>query len=763
MKLKPELEVAIRLALEEAASRGHEFAGVEHLLFALCHDPETRETIRHSGGDVEKLKAKLEAFLDEELDRLPPGRTVEPAPTLGFQRVIQRAALHCQSSGKESVSGPNVLVAIFAESESYAVSFLNELGVTRLDVVSYISHGVSKAGGGAIIPAPRRARKAEADEGHGFESREGEVEGAEIIGDPLEAFCTNLNALAEEGRIDPLIGRDAEVERLIHVLARRRKNNPLLVGEPGVGKTAIVEGLARRIVLGEVPPALEGTTIYALDMGTLLAGTRYRGDFENRMKAVIKRLEDDEKAILFIDEIHTVIGAGSASGSAMDASNLLKPALNSGRLRTIGSTTYKEFRSYFEKDAALARRFQKIEIKEPSEEDTVKILEGLKSRFEAFHGVTYTHTALEEAVKVAHRYLHDRRLPDSAIDLIDEAGAAIKLRADRTQVGVREIEQVVAKMAQIPPKRVEKSDRERLASLESDLKKKVFGQDEAIERLVAAIKLSRAGLRPPEKPIGSFLFTGPTGVGKTEVAKQIAETLGIEFIRFDMSEYMERHTVSRLIGAPPGYVGFDQGGLLTEAVNRTPHAVVLLDEIEKAHPDVFNVLLQVMDHGTLTDNNGRKADFRHVILIMTSNVGARELARSRIGFGDDVNVGADDKAFENAFSPEFRNRLDARVRFNPLDPRVMGKIVDKFIAELEGQLAERKVRIELTEPARRWLAEKGYDPKMGARPLARVIEEHVKTPLGEEILFGKLTRGGRVRVLLNGEGEGLCFDFPQAP
>jgi ATP-dependent Clp protease ATP-binding subunit ClpA len=739
VKLKPELEVVIHVAMSEASRRSHEFAGLEHLLFALCHDPETVAVLRHAGADVEKLKDRLDVYLTDELE-VVDGADEDPQPTMAFQRVLQRAYYHCQSAGKEVIAGPNVLVALFAEPDCQAVSFLESLGVSRLDVVSYISHGVSKL----EEEQPSLPAREDGDERQDGEG--GAAGGAPQVKDPLEAFCTNLNAQALAGNVDPLIGRSRELERTVHILARRRKNNPLFVGDSGVGKTAIVEGLALRIVEGEVPDALKDAVVYNLDMGLLLAGTRYRGDFENRLKGVLKALEKQPHAILFIDEIHTVIGAGSASGSTMDASNLLKPALASGRLRCIGSTTWQEYRSYFEKDRALVRRFQKVEVDEPSVADTIKILEGLRARYEEFHGVSYTKGAIEAAAELSHRYLHDRKLPDKAIDLLDEAGAAIKLNPDRKQVGAREIETILATMAQIPPKRVSRTDKERLGGLEADLKTRVFGQDQAIERLVAAIKLSRAGLREPQKPIGSFLFTGPTGVGKTEVAKQIAQTMGIGFHRFDMSEYMERHTVSRLIGAPPGYVGFDQAGLLTDAVSKTPHAVVLLDEIEKAHPDVFNILLQVMDHGTLTDNNGKKADFRHVVLIMTSNVGARELAARKMGFGDRSSMGEDDAAFRNAFSPEFRNRLDARIQFLPLEPAVMGRIVDKFVFELEQQLADRKVTIALTDAARDHLAERGFDPAMGARPLSRVIQDEVKTPLGDEILFGRLEKGGRVTV-----------------
>ncbi len=735
MKLKPELEVVIHVAMSEAGRRGHEHAGLEHLVFALCHDPETVEVLRHTGADIEDLKDKLDSFMESEMDAVPVNG--EPRPTLAFQRVIQRAALHCRSAGKEVVGGPNVLVAIFSEPDCEAVALLEELGVTRLDVVSYISHGVSKLHETEPrLPATERV-------GEGSEEQSGAP-----ARDPLSAYCVNLNEQAAAGRIDPLIGRKREVDRTVHVLARRRKNNPLFVGDSGVGKTAIVEGLALRVVEKSVPSSLEKVEIFNLDMGLLLAGTRYRGDFEDRVKGVLKALEDRPGAILFIDEIHTVIGAGSASGSSMDASNLLKPVLAAGVLRCIGSTTWEEYQNHFEKDRALARRFQKIEVGETSVDDTIKILEGLKSRYEDYHGVTYTNTALEEAVRLSDRYLQDRRLPDKAIDVLDEAGAAIKLKPGRKQVGRREVEEVLATMARIPPRRVSKTDKDRLASLDVDLKTKVFGQDEAIGRLVSAIKLSRAGLREPQKPIGSFLFTGPTGVGKTEVARQVAATMGIAFHRFDMSEYMERHTVSRLIGAPPGYVGFDQAGLLTDAVCKTPHTVVLLDEVEKAHPDVFNILLQVMDHGTLTDHNGRKADFRHAVLIMTSNVGARELASRRVGFGDRSSIGEDDAAYRNAFSPEFRNRLDARISFKSLDPKVMALIVDKFMEELRGQVADRKVTVAMTDAVRDYLAREGFDPTMGARPLARVIQEQVKTPLGDEILFGRLEKGGHVRLRL---------------
>jgi ATP-dependent Clp protease ATP-binding subunit ClpA len=706
---------------------------------------------------------------------LPEADRERAQPTLAFARVIQRAVNHVLGAGKTQASGPNVLVALFAEPESHAVAFLKDEGIGRLDVVSYISHGISK-----LLPAKTGVP------GDG-ESGPADEDAEEAPADPLAAFAVNLNERARAGEIDPLIGRGPQIERALHVLARRRKNNPLFVGDAGVGKTAIVEGLARRIELGEAPEALKGATIFALDMGSMVAGTRYRGDFEERFKAVLKALADHGNAIVFIDELHTIVGAGAASGGAMDASNLIKPALANGKLRCIGTTTHKEYRSYIEKDRALARRFQAIEVEEPSIDETIKVLKGLRSKYEEFHGVTYTDKALRAAAELSSRYLHDRRLPDKAIDLIDEAGAALKIKDRDKPVGKagkkprtrakassgvssakrvvssRQIESVLATMARIPPKRVASDDRGKLERLESDLRGKIFGQDQACARVAQAIKMNRAGLGLPQRPIGSFLFAGPTGVGKTELAKQLAETLGVSFVRFDMSEYMERHTVSRLIGAPPGYVGFDQGGLLTDAIHQSPHTVLLLDEIEKAHPDLFNLLLQVMDHGSLTDNNGRKSDFRHVILIMTSNVGARELSKRLPGFGGagGTQFGDTDEAYKRMFSPEFRNRLDAKVDFLPLDPAVMGQIVDKFIAELRTQLAERKVTLELTEAARAYLAEKGYDPMNGARPLARVIQDELKRPLTDELLFGKLTSGGLVRAdadTSSGAGK-LTFTF----
>ncbi len=744
--LSRELQISLQVALADAGRRRHEFAAVEHLLFALLHDEETALVVRHCGGDVDSLKGRLDGFLEESVPSLPEGQDQEPQPTSGFRRVVQRAAMHVQGSGKEKVSGANVLVALYSERDSHAAFFLQEAGVDRLDVVSYLSHGVPKEGGPDGVPMPA----------------DGEEEEGGAGGDPLASFTVNLNEQAEKGLIDPLIGRDAEISRAIQVLCRRKKNNPLFVGESGVGKTALAEGLAFRIVRGEVPEPIKGAVLYALDLGGLVAGTRYRGDFEQRIKAVLKALADKPEAILFIDEIHTLVGAGAASGGAMDAGSLLKPALASGKLRCIGSTTFQEYRGHLEKDRALARRFQLIDVGEPSLEDAVKILQGLRPKYEEFHGVKYTAPALQAAVDLSARYVRDRHLPDKAIDVMDEAGARLKLLTGgkrKTTVGVPEVEAVVSAMARMPPKRVSTSDRERLMTLEEELGHKVFGQEEAVKVVCASIKLARAGLREKEKPIGSFLFTGPTGVGKTELAKQLAAHLDIAFLRFDMSEYMERHTVSRLIGAPPGYVGFDQGGLLTEAVARNPHAVLLLDEIEKAHPDVFNILLQVMDHGTLTDNNGKKADLRHCILIMTSNVGARDLARNAMGFGKlgAGMGGAEDKAFKDTFSPEFRNRLDARVPFLPLDPKVMESIVEKFIAELSASLKEKKVTITLEPSARTWLAQKGYDPQMGARPLARLIEDKVKKALADEILFGKLEQGGT--VVLGVVGDALDFQF----
>jgi ATP-dependent Clp protease ATP-binding subunit ClpA len=747
MRISPEVEVAFALATREAQRRRHEYVTVEHLFYALLFDEDTKEVLKHAGGKIDDLKKALEKFFDEELEAIPEDAYDSPSLSLGFQRVVGRAAMHVQSSGKEALKGRNVLVAMFAEQDSPSVAMLSQRGVSRLDVVNYISHGVSKLDDGV----------ASAELGGEGESAEGD--GAPKVKDPLKAFAVNLNEEAAAGRIDPLVGRSNEVERTIHVLSRRKKNNPLLIGDAGVGKTAIVEGLAKRIVEGEVPEPIKAAVIYALDLGALVAGTRYRGDFENRIKAVLKALAEKPGSVLFIDEIHTIIGAGAGSGT-MDASNLLKPALASGKLRCIGATTFEEFRGHLEKDSALARRFQKIEVGEPSVDETRRILEGLKPKYEEFHKVKYTPEAIEAAAQLAARYLRDKKLPDKAIDLLDEAGAAAKLaHGEGREIVAADVELIVSKMAQIPPKQVSSNDKSQLKHLEDDLNHVVFGQAAAVKTIAGAIKLARAGLRSPEKPIGSFLFTGPTGVGKTELAKQLAKSMGIAFVRFDMSEYQERHTVSRLIGAPPGYVGYDRGGLLTEAMAKTPHAVLLLDEIEKAHPDIFQVLLQVMDHGTLTDNNGKKADFRHVVFIMTSNVGARDLTTARVGFGERGVVGDDDRAYKNLFSPEFRNRLDARVRFEPLDKAVMGSIVDKFLKELGDLLADRGVTIELDDAARAHLADKGYDPMMGARPLARVVEEDVKSKLTDSILFGELEHGGVAKVGLSSDGKSLSFTF----
>ena len=730
--LSRELEETLRRAMSNAASCSHEFATLEHLLLALTEDSDALEVLHACNVDIDELVKKLAEFIEIELASIvDPDGNVDVQPTASFQRVIQRAIIHTQSSGREVATGANVLVSIFSERESHAVWFLKSLNMTRLDAVSFISHGADSS----------------------IAKSQSEDQAGETIGedgkDPLSQFAVNLIAKAAAGRIDPLIGRSRELDRTIQVLCRRTKNNPLYVGDPGVGKTAIAEGLALRIFDGNVPDVLATAVIYSLDMGQLLAGTRYRGDFEERLKAVMKAVADDENAILFIDEIHTVIGAGATSGGAMDASNLLKPALQEGTLRCIGSTTYKEYRGHFEKDRALVRRFQKIDVAEPTIPDTIKILNGLKSRYEDHHKVRFTGAALKTAVDLSARYINDRKLPDKAIDVIDEAAAAQNLLPPsrrRQTIGQKEIEATVATMARIPSKHVSRDDKAVLASLETDLKRMVFGQDPAITALASAIKLSRAGLRDAEKPVGNYLFSGPTGVGKTEVARQLAETLGIKLMRFDMSEYMERHTVSRLIGAPPGYVGFDQGGLLTDAVDQTPHAVLLLDEIEKAHPDLFNILLQVMDHGKLTDNNGKIVDFRNVILIMTTNAGAQELSKSAIGFNRTHNEGADIEAIEKMFTPEFRNRLDAIIPFAPLGKDVIRLVVDKFIMQLDAQLADRNVEIELSEAAMNWLAERGYDAKYGARPLARVVQEHIKKPLADEMLFGGLVGGGLVFV-----------------
>ncbi len=752
------LEQAIHSALALANARRHEFATLEHLLLALIDEPDAARVMQACSVDVEQLRQSVVEFIDDDLSNLITEiEGSEAVPTAAFQRVIQRAAIHVQSSGRTEVTGANVLVAIFAERESNAAYFLQEQDMTRYDAVNFIAHGVAKD------PAFGESRPVQGAE---IEEEAHAAPEAEEKDSALAKYCVDLNAKSRRGDVDPLIGRAHEVERCIQVLCRRRKNNPLLVGDPGVGKTAIAEGLAFKIVNGDTPEVLANTTIFSLDMGALLAGTRYRGDFEERLKAVVKELEDHPDAVLFIDEIHTVIGAGATSGGAMDASNLLKPALQGGRLRCMGSTTYKEFRQHFEKDRALSRRFQKIDVNEPSVSDAVKILKGLKPYFEDHHSVRYTADAIKTAVELSARYINDRKLPDKAIDVIDEAGAAQHLLAQskrRKSIGVKEIEAIVAKIARIPPKSVSKDDSAVLRDLEASLKRVVFGQDKAIESLASAIKLARAGLREPEKPIGNYLFTGPTGVGKTEVAKQLADTLGVELLRFDMSEYMEKHAVSRLIGAPPGYVGFDQGGLLTDGVDQHPHCVLLLDEIEKAHPDVFNILLQVMDHGELTDHNGRTVNFRNVVLIMTSNAGATEQAKAAIGFGRDRREGEDTAAIERTFTPEFRNRLDAVVSFAPLPKAVILQVVEKFVLQLEAQLMDRNVTIDLTKAAAEWLADKGYDDKMGARPLARVIQEYIKKPLAEELLFGKLAKGGVVQVgVKDGELE-LQIDGPGNP
>ena len=753
--LSRNLEQSLHRALSQANERRHEYATLEHLLLALTEDNDSVPVLRACGVDVERLKRDLTEYLDTELGNLVVPASSEAKPTAGFQRVLQRAAIHVQSAGREEVTGANVLVALFSERESHAVYFLQEQEMTRFDAVNYISHGIAKVPGAS--GAERRTVRGE-DEGMGrSEEKSG---GQKKDKDALEAYCINLNEKASRGKIDPLIGREHEVERTIQILCRRTKNNPLLVGDPGVGKTAIAEGLARRIIENDVPEVLRDITIFALDMGALLAGTRYRGDFEERLKAVVAALEKHGKAVLFIDEIHTVIGAGSTSGGAMDASNLLKPALSAGTLRCVGSTTYKEFRTFFEKDRALVRRFQKIDVNEPSVEDTIKILKGLKPYYEEHHSVRYTAEAIRSAVELSAKYIGDRKLPDKAIDVLDEVGASQHLLPENKRkkvISVKDIEAIVATMARIPAKSVSRDDREQLANLERDLKTMVFGQQQAIEALSSAIKLARAGLRAPEKPIGNYLFSGPTGVGKTEVAKQLARSLGIELIRFDMSEYMEKHAVSRLIGAPPGYVGFDQGGLLTDSVDQHPHAVLLLDEIEKAHQDVYNILLQVMDSGRLTDHNGKTIDFRNIILIMTTNAGAADLAKPAIGFGSGIRTGDDVEAINKMFTPEFRNRLDAIIPFKALDESTIGRVVDKFVMELEAQLADRSVTIELSDEARKWLGVKGYDPQMGARPLGRVIQENLKKALAEEILFGKLTKGGVARVRV--EADKLAFEF----
>jgi len=745
-----ELEVSLHMAFVEARQARHEFITVEHLLLALLDNPSAAEVLRACACNIEDLRKNLQNFIADNTPILPPNSEADTQPTLGFQRVIQRAIMHVQSTsnGKKEVTGANVLVAIFGEKDSHAVYYLHQQGVTRLDVVNFISHGISKAAQGEEKAKPAAEQE---QEGEGKDQPS-----------PLEQYTQNLNALAKDGKIDPLIGRELEVERVIQVLCRRRKNNPLLVGEAGVGKTAIAEGLAWRIVKGDVPEILEKSNVYSLDMGALLAGTKYRGDFEQRLKAVLKQLKANSNAILFIDEIHTLIGAGSASGGTLDASNLLKPALASGALKCIGATTYNEYRGIFEKDHALSRRFQKIDVIEPTVQQTIEILKGLKSRFEEHHGVKYSSGAITAAAELSAKFINDRHLPDKAIDVIDEAGAAQRILPKSRQkktIGKGEVEEIIAKIARIPPQTVSTDDRAQLKNLDRNLKNVVFGQDMAIEALAAAIKMARSGLGKPDKPIGSFLFSGPTGVGKTEVAKQLAFTLGIELIRFDMSEYMERHAVSRLIGAPPGYVGFDQGGLLTEAISKKPHAVLLLDEIEKAHPDIFNILLQVMDHGTLTDNNGRKADFRNIIIIMTTNAGAETLQKTAIGFSNSREAGDEMADIKRMFTPEFRNRLDAIISFKALNEEVVLRVVDKFLMQLEDQLHEKKVDIVFTDALRAHLAKKGFDPVMGARPMARLIQDTIRRALADELLFGKLVTGGRVEVDVDEKGE-VKLDFP---
>ena len=744
-----ELEVSLHMAFVEARQQRHEFITVEHLLLALLDNPSAAEVLRACAANIEDLRKSLTGFIKENTPTVGGTEEVDTQPTLGFQRVIQRAIMHVQStgSGKKEVTGANVLVAIFGEKDSHAVYYLHQQGVTRLDVVNFIAHGIKKSD----PPEPAKSNDSSGSDGDKEEVAEGK-------GSPLDQFTQNLNALARDGKIDPLIGREHEVERVIQVLCRRRKNNPLLVGEAGVGKTAIAEGLAWRITEGDVPEVLGGATVYALDMGALLAGTKYRGDFEQRLKGVLKQLKEQPNAILFIDEIHTLIGAGAASGGTLDASNLLKPALSSGAMKCIGATTFSEYRGIFEKDAALSRRFQKIDVVEPSVEQTIEILKGLKSRFEEHHSVKYALGALQAAAELSAKFINDRHLPDKAIDVIDEAGAAQRILPNNKRkktITRTEVEEIVSKIARIPPASVSSDDRSKLKTLDRDLKSVVFGQDPAIDALAAAIKMARSGLGKPDKPIGSFLFSGPTGVGKTEVAKQLAYILGIELIRFDMSEYMERHAVSRLIGAPPGYVGFDQGGLLTEAITKKPHAVLLLDEIEKAHPDVFNVLLQVMDHGTLTDNNGRKADFRNVIIIMTTNAGAETMNKSTIGFTTRREQGDEMADIKRLFTPEFRNRLDATVSFRSLDEEIILRVVDKFLLQLEGQLAEKKVEVTFSDALRKHLAKKGFDPLMGARPMQRLIQDTIRRALADELLFGRLTEGGRLSVDVDEQGNAV--------
>jgi ATP-dependent Clp protease ATP-binding subunit ClpA len=755
-----ELQVTLQLAMTEAVNRRHEFVCLEHLLFAMLHDVTASNILKNCGADLDALRRKLAHYLDEQVERMPKDETLSPRYAIGVQRALQRAALHVQSSGHQEIAGGNVLVAMFHETESPAIFFLQEQGVTRFDVINFISHGVSKPGA--------EDESSDDDDEESIRREEHEPEGGDEEGErklspskALNTYAINLAKRAAEGKIDPLVGRKKELERAIHVLLRRRKNNPVFVGEAGVGKTALAEGLALAIHNNDVPDALKGVEIYALDMGALLAGTRFRGDFEQRLKAVIKAVIGDSKRILFIDEIHTIVGAGAASGGTMDASNLLKPALASGDLRCIGSTTYQEYKRSFDKDKALARRFQRIDVVEPTQEETVQILNGIKSYYEKHHNVRYTSASLKSAVELSARYVNDRFLPDKAIDVMDEAGVAGHLRGagstEPVTVGTRDVERTVARMAKIPERTVSATDRGRLQTLDEDMKQAVFGQDEAIDSVARAIKLARSGLSHPDKPVGAFLFAGPTGVGKTEVARQLAKVMGVEFLRFDMSEYMERHTVSRLIGAPPGYVGFDQGGLLTDAINKTPHCVLLLDEIEKAHPDLFSILLQVMDHATLTDNNGRKADFRNVILVMTTNAGAQELSRAMIGFHGGIGQGNPKGVLERMFAPEFRNRLSATIEFAPLSPPVMLRVVDKFIAELQERLDKQKVTLSVTPAAKKWLAEHGHDPRFGARPLGRLIENEIARVLADEVLFGKLTKGGKAVADL--DGDKLAFSY----
>ncbi|HEY2524592.1 MAG TPA: ATP-dependent Clp protease ATP-binding subunit ClpA [Candidatus Binataceae bacterium] len=761
--LSRELQVTLQLAMTEAQSRRHEYVCLEHVLYAMLHDFTTSNVLKQCGANIDSLRRKLQGYLDDGVERMGREAEVTPRYATGVQRALQRAALHAQSAGRREINGPAVLIAMFQEAESYALYFLQEEGVTRFDVINFVSHGVSKVGADEDRQV-RSANEAEADGDDEHEEAESEEdeEGAPKVSPAraLKQYAINLAERAAKGKIDPLIGRKNEIERAVHILLRRRKNNPVFVGEAGVGKTALAEGLALAIHDGRVPEALKGVEIYALDMGALLAGTRFRGDFEQRLKAVIKAASGNPKIVLFIDEIHTIVGAGSASGSTMDASNLLKPALASGDLRCIGSTTHQEYKRSFDRDKALGRRFQRIEVSEPTVEEAVQILNGLKSYYEKHHKVRYTAPAIRAAVDLSARYINDRYLPDKAIDVMDEAGVAARLRAsgpETVTVGARDSERTVARMARIPERTVSSSDRSRLQNLDAELKQAVFGQDPAIEAVARAIKLARSGLAHPDRPVGAFLFAGPTGVGKTEVARQLAKVMGVEFLRFDMSEYMERHTVSRLIGAPTGYVGFDQGGLLTDAINKNPHCVLLLDEIEKAHPDLFSILLQVMDHATLTDNNGRKADFRNVIIVMTTNAGAQELARTMIGFGTGVATGNSRNAIDRMFSPEFRNRLSAIIEFAGLGPEIIARVVDKFIGELAERLAAQKVKLEVSEAARKWLAEKGYDPRFGARPLGRLIEAEIARALADQVLFGALTKGGVAKVDV--AGDKLAYSF----